>query len=131
MDSISVFCLFHHYSDYECSAETLIGVYLSQDDAEFGLLELIARGKRLDAKNRAFNERFRDCHERFRHGCPTEVKKGIKKAVEAWQQQYEMGLRIINEERLQEFGPDSWMAIPDTNIAAYSIEEVEIGKVRA
>jgi hypothetical protein len=130
---MTIHCLFHDYSDYECSAETLIAVYLSQSDAETGLLELIARAENLTKVNQAFDQRYRDCHERNVKVRPTGTGKGSKKTLESWQKQYEAELQIIIEEqktwRQTEFGSD-WGDIPDTNIDSYHIDEVEIGVLR-
>ena len=119
MPDLTVHCLFHHYSDWECNAETLIGVYLTRADAETALLELIARGEKLAAEDRAFNDRIRKFHEqqRDRRGpqFPFADYNVILEEQKAW--------------RLENFGQE-WSNIPDQNIDNYEIEEVEIGKIR-
>jgi hypothetical protein len=118
---LTVHCLFHNYSDYECSAETLIGVFLTKEDAETALLELIARAEKLAAENMAFDQRIREFHERTRDRrnrpeFPFAELSKILEEQKAW--------------RIENFGHD-YSSIPDRTIDAYSIEEVEIGKLRS
>ena len=128
---MTVSCLFHDYSDYECSSETLIAVYLSHSDAETGLLEYVARGERLYAENQEFEGRYRECHQRNR--TPIKVKKGIEKALAERREQYAAEIQKIADDqkawRMKEFGQD-WSDIPDTDINNYHIDEVEIGVIR-
>jgi hypothetical protein len=131
---LTVHCLFHNYSDYECSAETLIGVYLTKGDAETALLELIARAEKLAAEDMAFNQRFRDCHAKY---APVRSRTlhttNLKKEDEATLEKYSDELRAISDDqrawRMENFG-DDYSNIPDRSIDNYSIEEIEVGKVR-
>lgn len=129
MSDKKLHCLFHNYSDYECSAETLIGIYLTQGDAETALLELIARAEVLEKKAQEFNQRYHDCHAQHHDKKLTAAGK----KQDLWMKEYEGELSQITKEqrawRMAEFGSD-WQDIPDQNIDAYSFEEVEIGKVR-
>ena len=144
-----IHCLFHTASDYEYSSETLVAVYLSQGDAETGLLQLIARGERLQKENQAFEARFKECHARARlNHPPTQVEKQRtkvlervgrrqaavqEKAIEKFRQEYETEIGQLAAEqaawRQKEFGSD-WCDIPDTKIDNYHIEELEIGAIR-
>lgn len=146
---MTVSCLFHDYSDYECSSETLIAVYLNHNDAETGLLELIARGERLQKENQEFEARFKECYARTRlNHPPTQVEKQRTKvlervgrraaavqakAIEKFRQEYEAEIGQLAAEqsawRMKEFGQD-WSDIPDTDINNYHIDEVEIGVIR-
>jgi hypothetical protein len=125
-------------------------VYLSQSDAETGLLELIARAERLHKESQEFEARFRECHERARINHPptplekqrTKVLERVgrralasqEKDLERFRQEYEAEIQQIIEEqktwRQTEFGSD-YGDIPDTNIDSYHIDEIEIGKVRS
>ena len=142
MPDLTVHCLFHNYCDYECSAETLVGVYLTQGDAETGLLELIARAERLVKENQAFEQRFRDCHAKYApmRSLPlytTDLKTlyttDLKNEDEATLQKYLDEIKAISNDqrqwRMENFG-DDYSNIPDLNIDNYSIEKVEIGKPR-
>lgn len=121
---MTVHCLFHDYADYECSAETLIGIYLTQGDAETGLLEIVARGEKLAAEDRAFTERFQECHRLHRNEKPA---VGLIN-------RYQQALQVIIDEqkawRQANFGCD-WNDIPDADINSYHIEEIEVGKIRS
>ena len=146
---MSVHCLFHTASDYEYSSETLVAVYLSQGDAETGLLELIARAERLQKENQEFEARFRECHARARLNHPPTVleKQRTKvlervyqraiatmdKSMEKFRREYEAEISQIADEqkawRQKEFGSD-FADIPDTKLDNYHIEELEIGAIR-
>jgi hypothetical protein len=106
---------------------------------------VIARGERLAAEDMAFNERFRQCHERnrdkhqkvFKNRHLEQVLPKNKKEDDLYQRFQEAYRdeidQIVTEQiawRKREFGHDC-SDIPDRNIDNYSIEEIEVGKLRS
>lgn len=106
----TVWCLFLNESDgYTYSCQTLIAVYLSQNDAETGLLELIQRAEQLRDENNVFETKMKICHQK---------------------QDYTDFQKIVEEQKLWRFTltGDQYFVLPEADIEKYQIQQFEIGK---